>query len=286
MRNEKEILENILSIASRDSRIRAVILNGSRTNKHVPKDEFQDFDVIYLVEEITSFEAAPDWIDVFGERIILQMPNSMDLGENAPQTNQNEIVYLMLFKDFNRIDLRLVDVQNRANCQDSLNKVLLDKDDLFDLTIQPSDRDYWVKRPSPKVFFDCCNEFWWVTPYVVKGLARGDILYAKDMLEGPIRKMFMTMLAWYVASENGFSINLGASNRFLKNHVNSSMWKRILTTYPNAQKTNIWNSLMEMTDIFHELAIQTAGNILLDYNIEEAENVKGYLKTMENKIVG
>ena len=48
MRNEKEMYDMLLKIAQDDARIKAVYMNGSRTNKNVPKDIFQDFDVVIL----------------------------------------------------------------------------------------------------------------------------------------------------------------------------------------------------------------------------------------------
>lgn len=51
MRSEKEMLELIINTAREDSRIHAVYMNGSRTNKNAPKDIFQDYDIVYVVEE-------------------------------------------------------------------------------------------------------------------------------------------------------------------------------------------------------------------------------------------
>ena len=55
MRTEKEMYDLIISIAQSDERIRAVYLNGSRTNPNVPKDIFQDYDVVYVVTETKPF---------------------------------------------------------------------------------------------------------------------------------------------------------------------------------------------------------------------------------------
>ena len=38
MRSEKEMMELILRVAEKDQRVRAVAMNGSRTNSNVPKD--------------------------------------------------------------------------------------------------------------------------------------------------------------------------------------------------------------------------------------------------------
>lgn len=280
MRTEEEIIAMLLSVAEEDIRIRGVILNGSRTNPDIKKDRFQDFDVIYLVEDIESYREDLNWINVFGERIIMQMPYSMQLDEEAADTKEERITYLMLFKDLNRIDLNLVDVKNMESCQDSLNKILLDKDGLFDSIPEPSDRDYLVKKPSQQQFSDCCNEFWWVSTYVVKGLVREEPLYAKDMLEGPVRKMFMKMLAWKVGVENDFSVNLGKSNRFLKRYVHSSFWEDILKTYPDAGLMNIWKSLLLMTQLFHQTGIEVARALDYHYHLEEAKNVEAYIRMM------
>ena len=45
----------LLQIAREDERIKAVYMNGSRTNRNVPKDIFQDYDIVFVVSEIKSF---------------------------------------------------------------------------------------------------------------------------------------------------------------------------------------------------------------------------------------
>ena len=55
MRSEEEILTLIINVAKTDERIRAVLLNGSRANPNITKDKFQDFDIVYIVNEIKTF---------------------------------------------------------------------------------------------------------------------------------------------------------------------------------------------------------------------------------------
>ena len=59
MRSEQEIMDLILSVAKSDSRILAAYLKGSRTNPNVPKDVYQDFDLMYVVTETNSFRQDP-----------------------------------------------------------------------------------------------------------------------------------------------------------------------------------------------------------------------------------
>lgn len=283
MRSEAEMFDLILSVAKKDTRIRAVILNGSRVNKNIPKDNLQDFDIVYLVTALDSFAATPDWIDIFGERIILQTPNSMTLYDGDFNSTKEEIVYLMLFKDFNRIDLTLRKVTNRSKKNDSLTMILLDKDQLFNEISAPNDKDYWTRKPSQKEFSDCCNEFWWVSTYVVKGLLRNEIIYAKEMQETILRKMFMNIIAWNIAANHNFEINLGASNRFIKNYFDSETMNQIKNTYTDYTKVNVWNSLILMSGTFYEKSMELANKMNFYYHLEEAKNVRNYIQEMKNK---
>ena len=43
-------------------------MNGSRTNENVPKDIFQDYDVVYVVTDTLPFVEDKKWIDSFGQR--------------------------------------------------------------------------------------------------------------------------------------------------------------------------------------------------------------------------
>lgn len=72
MRTEQEMFDLILHTAREDARIRAVYMNGSRTNKNVPKDIFQDYDIVYVVTETKPFIEDKSWIDRFGERLFMQ----------------------------------------------------------------------------------------------------------------------------------------------------------------------------------------------------------------------
>jgi aminoglycoside 6-adenylyltransferase len=207
MRGEQEILELIVNTAKSDDRIRAVILNGSRVNPSARRDIFQDFDVLYLVTEVASFTSDHTWINQFGELMILQMPEAM---QDPPPLRNGSFTYLMQFTDGNRIDLSLFPIAKRNQLEnDSLSRLLLDKDALFSPFPAPSQSDYLPSPPTAQAFYDCCNEFWWVCLNVAKGLWREEITYAKCMLDWYVRDQFMKMLAWYVGMQTAFSHNPG-----------------------------------------------------------------------------
>ena len=72
MRSGDELKKLIIDKAISDDRIRAVLLNGSRANSKILADKYQDFDIVYIVNNLTSFISDHSWTNIFGDRIILQ----------------------------------------------------------------------------------------------------------------------------------------------------------------------------------------------------------------------
>lgn len=203
MRSEQEMLELIVNTAKANDHTRAAMINGSRVNPNAQRDIFQDFDIIYFVTEIDSFTNNHTWIEQFGEIMILQMPEAM---EDPPPVNDGHFAYLMQFMDGNRIDLTLFPLDKLPEFQrESLSSMLLDKDGIFEPLPAPSESDYLPQPPTAKNFADCCNQFWWVSTYVAKGLWREEIMYARYMLDQIVREELLKMLTWQVGIKTQFT---------------------------------------------------------------------------------
>lgn len=271
MRTEQEMFDLILDTAKKDERVRIVGLNGSRTNSKVPKDIFQDFDIVYIVTDVKSFVEDENWIDIFGKRIIMQTPDNPE---------PTRFTYLMLFADGNRIDLRLIPFKEKEIYlkEDKLTKILLDKDNCLNYNLLPNDDDYHVKRPSYKIFNECCNEFWWVSTYVAKGLWRKEILYANYHIEECVRPMLTKILEWEVGIKTNFSISTGKCNKYLKQYLTDEQWENLLCTYSNSSYTDCWDTLFIMTEMFCTTSKYVAEQFNYLYPTEEAKNVKIFLK--------
>ena len=56
-----KFFELIIKIAKEDERIRAVYMHGSLANPNVEKDKYSDFDIVYVVTEISSFIENKKW---------------------------------------------------------------------------------------------------------------------------------------------------------------------------------------------------------------------------------
>jgi aminoglycoside 6-adenylyltransferase len=276
MRNADEMLELIIGTAKNDERIRAVIMNGSRANPNAPRDFFQDFDIVYFVTDITPFKYNDEWIKHFGELMILQMPE--DMGD-PPARDDGCFVYLMQFADGNRIDLGIFPMSHAKTLErDSLSVLLLDKDGIVEPFPPASDRDYLPKPPDAKAFADCCNEFWWVCPYVAKGLWRGEILYAKQMLDRWVRDELMKMLVWHIGVKTQFSRDPGKLGKYFEQYLEPELWDLLLQTYSEARYDDTWGALFATCNLFRAIALPLAEHFGFDYPSCDDERVSAHLE--------
>ena len=168
-RSEAQMLRLILQVAE-NIQVEAVAMSGSRTDTKAPKDEFQDYDVVYVVDDLDNLTSDLSWLDQFGTRIIEQH-----------NVLSNRRLYLMLFEDGNRIDLTLCPTEYIQEWVDSEADytVLKDEKGLF-VPYSPNPQRYWTSPASAIDFEKACNEFWWVSAYVVKGICRKQAIYATD----------------------------------------------------------------------------------------------------------
>jgi aminoglycoside 6-adenylyltransferase len=269
MRSEKEMLDLILGFAGEDERIRAVIMNGSRVNPDVARDIFQDYDIVYMVTDVDTFVRDRSWISRFGQLIIMQTPSS---------SSSQSFTFLMLFTDGNRIDLTLYPMEKKNELEaDSLSELLLDKDGAFEPFPSPSNQDYKTVPPTAKQFADCCNEFWWVSTYIAKGLWRRELSYAKFMHDGPVRNMLILMLRWYIGVQTNFTEDPGKLGKYFERYLEPHLWNAFVRTYPDADYENIWQALFEMGDLFREAAWSVAEHFEYVYPLEDDKQVTAYL---------
>ncbi len=292
MRTEQQMLDLILDTARQDERIRAVVLNGSRANPNATRDPFQDYDVVYFVPDVEPFRCNYEWIGRFGEMMILQEPEEMaPLREAqdpapaapAPPARDGHACYLMQFADGNRIDLSIcpldwIGPDGALHEKDSQTVVLLDKDDRIAPQPPASDADYIPQPPTAKQFADCCNEFWWVSPYVAKGLWRREILYAKHMQDEYVREQLDKMLRWYVGTRTDFKVSPGKLGKYVERYLEPELWQMLLATYSDADYERTWDALLAMGELFRLLAARVSERFGFEYPAADDQRVSAHLR--------
>ncbi len=282
MRTEKEMFDLILNFAEKDSRVRAVYMNGSRTNQNAPKDVYQDYDIVYVVEDFNTFTEDHSWIDVFGDRLILQMPEAMRYPSGAGHFN-----WMMLFKDGNRLDLTLIPIQKlELISKDSLTIALMDKDGILPSFPIASDKDYIINPPSELFYLSCCNNFWWCLQNVAKGIARDELPYAMFMYHNVVREELHDMIAWYIGTITDFKVSAGKMGKYFKRYLPTEIYQQYMLTYSDSDYNNLWNAIYTACNLFGYLAILVAEHCSYHYNQNEEEGMRSYLNNVRNNVYG
>ncbi|WP_296171628.1 aminoglycoside 6-adenylyltransferase [uncultured Streptococcus sp.] len=271
MRTETEMLDVILQTA-KTIQVKAVAMSGSRTDTRAPKDEFQDYDMVYVVDDLDDLTSDLAWLDQFGTRIIEQ---HNILG--------NRRLYLMLFEDGNRIDLTLCPKDHIQEWVDSEADytVLKDEKGLFESYTASPER-YWTSPASQTDFEKACNEFWWVSAYVVKGICRDQLIYTTDHLYGICQQELLKVLAWQVASDRG-KVDIGKNYKYLFNYLPAEKEKEFsnLLDFSNIEK--ITQSFFATMELFHQEALSLANKMGFDYEKDVAEKMIEYAEERVKK---
>lgn len=271
MRAETEMLDIIIKIA-KNLKVKATAMSGSRTDQKVQTDEFQDYDLVYVVDDIDNLTSDLSWLDQFGKRIIEQ--------EIALDHRR---LYLMLFEDGNRIDLTLCPkeyIKEWVNSEAGFT-VLEDPEHLFEPCSQNLER-YWTNPASQTDFKNSCNEFWWVSAYVVKGICRKQVIYATDHLYGICQQELLKILAWLVASDRG-AVDIGKNCKYLFNYLPTEKEKEFSNLLDFSSIDKITQSLFATMKFFHQEAQSLAQKMGFDYDKDVAEKMIEYAEERVKK---
>ncbi|RSJ65377.1 Aminoglycoside 6-adenylyltransferase [Streptococcus oralis] len=266
MRTEPQMLDLIFQTA-KVLQVNAVAMSGSRTNPNAPKDEFQDYDVVYIVEDLDALAADLSWLEQFGNRLIEQY-----------NVLGNRRLYLMLFEDGNRIDLTLCPKDHIQEWVDSEADytVLKDEKGLFE-SYTTSPQRYWTSPASQTNFEKACNEFWWVSAYVVKGICRNQLIYATDHLYGICQQELLKVLAWQVASDKG-TVDVGKNYKYLFNYLPIEKEKEFSNLFDFSSVEKLTQSLFATMQLFNREAQILAQKMGFAYDKEVAEKMIEYAK--------
>ncbi len=278
MRSSEEMLKLILDVAINDERIRAVTMEGSRASKNATHDQYCDFDISYVVNDIREFTKDNKWVEIFGEILIVQCP--MDWYSNPyDYAGRDNFAYLIQFKDGNRIDLTLIDSSNIEKeldyCEPRI--VLLNKDDLKELKPVSDESVFHIQKPSGLEYYNTCNEFRWLSIYISKGLCREEIYYAKYAYDVLMMEMFIKMINWKIGVDHDFTVTTGDHSKYLKRFLSPEEMERFQTVFPNGTYEDIWSKLFAIYDYFAELAEYVGEALGYCFDAKETEEVRTFL---------
>jgi len=277
MRSEQEVLDSLLTFANEEENVRVVSLNGSRVNLNSPPDKYRDYDIVFAVGSADRFVTDQSWISRFGQLVIKQqLQNPMSSGAKVCQT------FLMQFDDGVRIDLSFKPLEYLTEIvfEDTLTKILLDKDNRLEQLAPPDDSGWFIRKPSEKQYDEALNEIWWLQAYVAKGLCRDELPYARHTFT-LIMEQVELLLSWDVGIRNDWQVNIGAYNKWLKRYLPREIYEEYLQLLPSADYEQFWLVLANAGALSRKIGTAVAEKLGFEYPLQDDINVTKYLQQLK-----
>jgi aminoglycoside 6-adenylyltransferase len=116
---------------------------------------------------------------------------------------------------------------------------------------------------------------------VAKGLWRGELTYAKWMME-VVQEQLMDMLTWYFGIRTNFQRAPGKAGKYIKDCVEPELWAEVEKTYSDSNVKSNWESLFTAGSLFRRVAKVVAEQFGFQYPQQDDDNVSEYIRRIKD----
>ncbi|WP_179394653.1 aminoglycoside 6-adenylyltransferase [Lacticaseibacillus absianus] len=241
-------LARLIDLAQADPNVQAIGTEGARNDHEAVADAWTDLDVTLFVRDLAAADGHW-WLHQLGTPTLVQ--HLTDTHLFGPDTHTWES-WLTRYSGTRRIDLKLAPVQDLAAylAGNSLNTLVWQRDD-GRLTARPtSAASHWVPVPTQTQLNNCANEFYWCAGNVVKGLARGKLLYANEQFNAHVRPELLRLLSFKATLACDGHFDAGVSSKFLWATLTPATQSQLAATYAQTDLTATRRSLDHALTLF------------------------------------
>ncbi len=284
MRQEKEVIDQVLSAAMQDENVRAVV----QTNLLPGREYIHSCEFYFIVNDTEPFEDNA-FETAFGDRILLYRGD-----KNYPEMFPDTKAHLMVFRDGNTIVINITDRNtfmaryNREKTYDNVwigdtFKMLLDKDNMLPQTERLEEtQTLFAGTPTEEEFLGTCNEFFWVLKTFSEYTLRKELPAAMFYLNNPVRDLLNRMIRWYIYQEHGKPVDLGILDSNMEKLLGKELLLLYRRTYPAAEYEQIWDAYDAVMGLWHQAADSVAGNCGYIYPEETEKNMTVFIQTLKS----
>jgi aminoglycoside 6-adenylyltransferase len=276
MRSDRDIFTSLIEWAFEDENIRAIVVNGSRSDPTRVIDDLSDYDVAVFVREPDVYRD-DQWLGRFG-KVMVRWPL-----EPQQTLGPDTITQLVLFQDDVRIDFQFMSITTRQIERiGPFHCVLVDKERLSEYLAGTPINGTTIQLPSEAEFIDRINAFWWDLPYAAKALARGEVEYARFIMESELRfDKLHPLIQWHIALEHGSNIDTGIFGRWFKHYLPEELWSAYLETYSGMEREDQLRATFAMGRFVGQIGRAIADGLGVTYPVETERNVLDYMRWVE-----
>jgi aminoglycoside 6-adenylyltransferase len=279
--DETDVLARLVAWAERENAVRTLVLTSSRARADETVDALSDYDVVVGVRDPESFLADETWMHRYGEPVARWGDRHEVLGLT---TTFCGVAYVDRIKiDYSVWPQALVErVAKAERLPDDLDvgyRVLLDKDGAASGWPAATYRAHVPEKPARAEYEALVEEFWWVTTYVAKALWRGELFFARWVLDcdaksGALRRM----LEWRIELDHEWALRAGSYGRGLERHLPADVWAELAATYGGVGAMECWEALFRTATLFRQVATEVGDALGHAYPERVDAGIAAYLE--------
>ena len=276
MRASSFVQSQILQFVKQEEAIRLIIQTGHRLNGKAPIDLLRDYHYRLFVKDecIDKYLNDLEWMDAFGDIVI------------SKKTILSEQSYLIQtqFKDGVRLDLEFIIISHlwAAIYEETLSRVILDKDGLLHSLDEPNDSGYYIQRPTDYEFNHLLNNIWWHQIEVAKALYRDEVPLVVAMYEGVLLDEIATLLSWQVGIKYEWKVDLGRKKRWLKRYLPDHLYTDYIALYRTESYNSIWDHLFFIGPFVQKIGSDIASSLGFTFDKSQGEKITQFLHRMNS----
>ncbi len=278
---ETQVLGELVAWAEAIFEIRALVLTSTRARGD--GDELSDYDMIIAVRDVDQFVAAERWASARGGPLV-------GWGDEHELLGETTFFRGVVYPDGVRVDYTiwpdalLARVSAAETLPEDLDvgyRILLDKDGSTSRWQPPTYRAHIPRRPTEDEYRALVDEFWWDTTYVAKALWRGEVVFAKFVLDYDAKQVALRqLLEWRIELDHDWTLGPGAYGRGLERLLPADLVTELHATYVGAGIDENWEALFRTAALCRRVATEVANALGYSYPVEVDESVTAQLEAV------
>jgi aminoglycoside 6-adenylyltransferase len=252
-----EILDRLLTWATDEPNVRAVIQTGSSSRTDGTVDRFSDRDIELICRNPQSLAGNDGWIHA-----IAPVDVALYL-QNGPEEYETRLVFFhgMRKVDFTLASINRVESMKAAGHLDRLYtrgyRVLLDKDDLASGLPVAASTVPGRSRPTEAEFQATVNEFWFEAAHMPTYLTRND-LWTVKLRDATMKEMLLRLLEWHALLQSGQTPDVWHRGTKMQQWVSADTWAALHDCFGHFDRVDSYRAIRSTMDFFAEITHEVA----------------------------
>jgi len=278
--DEAVVLERLVAWAEASESIRALVLTSSRARADGSADELSDYDLIVAVRNPLEMTRDDEWVSAYAQPLARW-------GDQHELYGMKTYFHGVVYPDGVKVDYTLwpAELLARVSLESALPedldvgyRVLLDKDGVTSSWPAPAYRAHVPSRPSREEYDALVDEFWWDTTYVAKSLWRGEVFFAKFMLDYDTKFVALRrFLEWRIELDHDWSLRPGSHGRGLERLLTAELWADLASTFVGTGIEENWEALFRTTALFRRVALEVGDALGYPYPQDKDATITAHL---------